>query len=59
MSQNSPHDGILPATDPSPKPLRLDPEIFDAFSKAAKAAVAESLARRALIAQKPPTKAKH
>jgi len=59
MSQYSPQDGILPAADQSPKPLRLDPEIFEAFSKAAKAAVVEGLVRRALMAQKPPKKAKH
>ena len=59
MSQNSPHDRISPATAPSSNPLRLDPEKFEAFAKAAKQAVAEGLVRRALMAQKPPTKAKH
>ena len=59
MSQNSPQDGIPPATNASSNPLRLDPEKFEAFAKAAKQAVAEGLVRRALMAQKPPTKAKH
>ena len=59
MSQNSPQDGIPPATDPSFNPLRLDREKFEAFGKAAKQTVAEGLVRRALMAQKPPTRAKH
>ena len=59
MSQNSSQDGIPPATDPSSNPVRLDPEKFEAFAKAAKQAVAEGLVHRALMAQKPPTTAKN
>ena len=51
MSETSNAEGTSPANEPMSKAPLLDPAAFEAFSKAAKLAVAEGLARRALIAQ--------
>lgn len=59
MSQTSPKDGISPAIEPTTEAPLLDPAAFEAYAAAAKQAVAEGLARRALMAQTPPSKAKH
>ena len=59
MSENSNADGTSPVIEPKTKSPLLDPAAFEAFAKAAKLAVAEGFARRALMAQTPPSKAKH
>ena len=59
MSKNSTADGTSPAIKPTTKAPLLDPAAFQAYAAAAKQAVAEGLARRALMAQTPPSKAKH
>jgi len=59
MSKTSTADGTSPAIEPTTKAPQLDPAAFEAYAAAAKQAVAEGLARRALMAQTPPSKAKH
>ena len=59
MSKTSTADRTFPAIEPTTKAPLLDPAAFETFAKAAKLAVAEGFARRALMAQTPPSKAKH
>ena len=59
MSQTFPQDEKSGSSEPTTKTPLLDPAAFEAFAKAAKLAVAEGFARRALMAQAPPSKAKH
>lgn len=59
MSKTAPEDGKSPPTEPSTKPNLLDPATFEAFSTATRKAVAEGLARRALMSQAPPSMARH
>ena len=59
MSQTSPPDEKSGPREPTTKSPLLDPATFEAFAAAAKRAVAEGLGRRALMAQKPPSNAKH
>lgn len=59
MSKTSTADRTSPAIEPTATAPLLDQAAFEAFAAAAKQAVAEGLARRALMAQTPPSKAKH
>ncbi len=59
MSQTHPQESIPTATEPSTEQMRLDPAKFEAYAKATRKAVAEELALRALMAQTPPSKARH
>ena len=59
MTKTSPDAGTTPAIEPAAKAPLLDPVAFEIFAKAAKLAVAEGLARRALMALTPASKAKH
>jgi hypothetical protein len=59
MSKTSPQDGKSPQAEPSTQQTRLDPATFETFAKATRKALAEGLARRALMSQAPPTMARH
>lgn len=59
MSKTAPQDDKSPATAPSAQQTLLDPATFETFAKATRKAVAEGLARRALMAQTPPSMARH
>jgi hypothetical protein len=59
MSKTTPEDGKSPPTEPSTQQTRLDPAAFETFAKATRKAVAEGLARRALMSQAPPSMARH
>ena len=59
MSQTSRQDEQPGSSMPSTAARLLDPAAFEAYAKAAKQAVADGLARRALMAQTPPSKSKH
>jgi hypothetical protein len=59
MSKNFPVSGTTLAIEPTNKAPLLDPAAFEAYAAAARQSVAEGLARRALMAQAPPSKAKH
>ena len=59
MSQTFPQDEKSGLGEPATKAALLDPVAFEAYAAAARQAVAEGLARRALMEQTPPSKAKH
>ena len=59
MSKTSTADVTSPAIEPTTKLPLLDPTAFEVFAKAAKQAVADGLARRALMDQTPPSRARH